>query len=148
MGCDRLNARNETPNQQYAKSTVKWLCCFLIPQAFQSELTIETFWTSQPDLMTLQIKCCWCCCHCFSAMPTWVTLIWIINANTTACSWINNDTLRHEWRPLSVSGLSRGAFSQKFSHVSVIQNKYPHLNPQIAAVAALIDCGSRTQINL
>lgn len=34
MGCDRPNVRTETSNEQYARSTVEWLCCFLIPRAF------------------------------------------------------------------------------------------------------------------
>lgn len=49
------------PNQQHAELTVEWLCCFLIPRAFQSEM----FWASKPVLTTLQIKRCQCCCHCF-----------------------------------------------------------------------------------
>lgn len=56
MGCDSLNVRNETSNQQFANLTVERLCCFSIPRAFQSRLTIETSRTWKPVLTTSQIK--------------------------------------------------------------------------------------------
>lgn len=104
------------PNQQHAELTVEWLCCFLIPRAFQSEM----FWASKPVLTTLQIKRCQCCCHCFFAMAAWATFD--MNYVCKHNCYIITTSMDASWACWVF--LVEFFFFYKFSHVSVVQSKY------------------------